>query len=137
MNHLILNLIVVIHMLVVLFVCFVPFTNQTNLLFLHSIIVPFIILHWVTNNNTCALTIIEKHMRFRIYGTPPNDNECFMSMIINPVYDFTANYTDYSDIIYLITVILWGISCYKLILKYKQGEITSIRDLMAPPNYKK
>jgi hypothetical protein len=118
------------HFLVVCFIVLVPFINSNYLLLLHSILVPFIMIHWLLNDNTCVLSVIETNMRKHIYGTNTIDvNDCFTCKLINPIYDFRANYNDYSTIIYFITIILWSISLGKLYYKYCTGEIRTIMDL--------
>ena len=54
-NDSILLLINVLHIIVIIFVLCAPFSGSNYLLFMHTIIVPFIMLHWVLNNNTCSL----------------------------------------------------------------------------------
>jgi hypothetical protein len=115
-----------IHLLVVLAVVFMPFTNSNYLLFLHSIFVPFMILHWVMNNNTCVLTVTEKYIR----GVQLDDEkDCYTCQLINPVFDVTKNYNKFSNLIYILTIGLWSISSYKLYNKIQSGSIKSIRDL--------
>jgi len=129
MNELFLQLITFIHILFILFVIIVPFTNSTYFLLLHAIIVPFIMLHWVMNDNTCVLTIIEKSLREQMYGVKPKKDECFTCSLIEPIYDFKNNYESMSTAIYIITIVLWGISIYKLYAKWQCGEIKSFNDL--------
>lgn len=130
MNEIILKLIVIIHILFILFVIIVPFTNSNYLLFLHVIICPFVMIHWILNDNTCALTLMEKYFRQKMNGdVPVKDEDCFTCRIIDPIYKFTDNFTDHSTIAYIVVTILWLISLIKLFLKYKNGEITSVFDL--------
>lgn len=129
MNELILKFIVLIHILFILFVVFIPFTNITFLLTIHAMIIPFIILHWVTNNNICALTLMEKHIRQKLYGETTTKDDCFTCKIIEPVYDFTNDKGSLTMYIYLVTIALWLVSVYKLYNKYQTGQITSIQDL--------
>lgn len=90
-------------------------TNNIMLLLMHVIIIPFIILHWILNNNECSLTTIEKLIKQKYY----NDNNyvCFTCKLIEPVYDFKNNYYNFYALIYGITIILWLICIYKI---YKQ-----------------
>ncbi|AYV76916.1 MAG: hypothetical protein Barrevirus3_36, partial [Barrevirus sp.] len=109
----------------------IPFTNMNYFLMLHAIFLPFIMLHWVCNDNTCVLTVIEKSLRKKIYGENNKDVEdsCITCKLIEPVYDFRKNYATFSTIIYTITIILWLISVSKLAYKYNVGEISSYEDL--------
>lgn len=129
MNELFLQLITFIHILFILFVIIVPFTNSTYFLLLYAIILPFIMLHWIINDNTCILTIIEKNIRQQLYGVKPKKEDCFTCNLIEPIYDFKNNYESMSTAIYIITFVLWGISVYKLFSKWKYGEIKTFNDL--------
>lgn len=126
-KEVLLFLITLTHILFVLFVVVTPFTNSNYFLLLHVIIVPFIIFHWVINNNTCCLTLMEKTLRKEIYGTP---GDCLTCRLIEPVYDFKKNNAEFTTIIYAITIILVLISAGKLWYKYRSGEITSLIDLV-------
>lgn len=125
-----LKLIVIIHIIFVIFVILTPFTNSNYLLLLHVILVPFIILHWSLNDNTCALTTLEKKLRERMNGIKNAHKECFSCKIIEPIYDFKNNYKERAMFIYIITIILWCISILKLYKKYKNKEITKFIDLI-------
>lgn len=94
-----------LHFCFVLFVVITPFFQNANLLFLHILIVPFMIAHWITNNNSCSLTLIERKL-----SNSENDDDCFTCKLIEPVYDFKKNNVDKSDVIYFVTVVLWIIS---------------------------
>lgn len=131
MNNILLNLILICHFLVVCFVVFIPFFGNNYLLLLHSILVPFIMLHWILNDNTCVLSTIETKIREKMNGGIPVDrNECFTCSLIDPIYDFKANYNTYSVIIYIITTILWLISAGKLYCGFQSGSIKSFMDIL-------
>jgi hypothetical protein len=125
-----LKLISVIHISLICFIVIVPFTNSNYLLMMHAMIVPFIIFHWVLNNNMCALTLVEKKLREKITGTKNAHKECLSCKIIEPIYDFKNNYKERAIFIYTVTIILWLISASKLWKKYKSGEIKKFVDLM-------
>lgn len=129
MNEALLKLILILHTIFVLFVIFTPFIGSNYFLLLHCIIVPFVMLHWVLNDNTCALTLIEKKLREKLYGTIANNNDCFTCRLIEPVYDFKGNYDAISELIYLVTTLLFSISGYKLYTRYTNGEIASLKEL--------
>ena len=132
MRKSLLNIITLIHIIYIIFVIIVPFTNSNYFLFLHAILIPFMMFHWLCNNNTCAITLVEKTLRKSLHGTDVNDSKdnCITCEIIEPIYDFTNNYKKYSKIIYIITIVLWFIGVSKLLLKYKRGEISKIQDLI-------
>ena len=125
-------IITILHIIVILFVLITPFTNYNYFLFMHTIIVPFIMLHWYLNNNTCSLTVAEKEIRKRMNGGNKNvnDDECYTYKFIAPIYDFNKNHEKYSQFIYMLTTGLWFISLYKLYKKYSDGSIKSIMDLL-------
>lgn len=87
------------------------------------------ILHWLMNNNTCALTIFEKFLRKKL-NNDYDENNCFTCKLIEPVYDFKNNYETFSKIIYLGTIILWLIALGKLYYKWRTGLIKSWSDLV-------
>ena len=59
-----------------------PFTNSNYILLLHSIITPFLMLHWVLNDNTCSLTLLEKYVRSKMEGEVCDDSKSFMANLI-------------------------------------------------------
>lgn len=128
-TELLLNIVTVLHMLFVLFVVVVPFTSSNYLLLMHSIFIPFLLFHWIINDNTCALTIIERKLRQKISGKDDVDDECITCKLIEPVYDFRKNYETFTAIIYTVTISLWLISVYKLYCGYRDGDIKSFKDL--------
>lgn len=129
MKKLLLKLITLIHIIFVLFIIATPFFKSNYLLLLHSIFVPFMVLHWICNDNTCILTIIERQLRKQIYGKI-DDNDCITCRLIEPIYDFRKNYMQFSVIIYTVTILLWLISIGRLYCKYKSGEIKNIKNLL-------
>lgn len=114
MDETILLIINGIHMMYLLFVVLTPFTDNLFLLILHSVILPFMMGHWYLNNNTCAITICEKLIRYKLYGEIPDDNECFMGNLINPVFDLCLNNSDLEYYLYIGSTLLWSMSVYKL-----------------------
>ncbi len=124
-----LHIITLAHILFVLFVVVTPFINSNYLLLLHSIMIPFIIFHWITNNNICVLTIIEKNIKKKLYKEDYKEDECFTCRLIEPVYDFIDDNRTFSNIIYLVTIILWMISVGRLTYKYKTGKINNWKQL--------
>lgn len=129
MHQAILYFIQILHIIFILFIIIAPFTNNNYILFLHSILIPFLWLHWCTNSNVCALTLVEKMIRKKLYNSDDTE-ECFTCQLIEPVYDVSKNYEAYCTFIYGFTFVLWLISVYKLTAKYKRGEITSFYDLL-------
>jgi hypothetical protein len=86
--------------------------------------------HWYTNDNNCALTLMEKKLRENIYGVEPDHNDCFTYNLIAPIYDFRKNYDDMSIIIYLVTICLWGYTLLRLYTNYQEGHLSKLEDLV-------
>ena len=123
-NSFILFIINMIHLMVILFVLLVPFSNNTLLLLFHTIAVPFIMFHWILNNDTCAITLAEKYVRTQMNGGKQvQDKECFSHMIVGPIYNFTNNYVNHSQLTWVITIIAWLISANKTYINYKNGSL--------------
>jgi hypothetical protein len=118
------DIIYLLHILYILFIILTPFSNSNYFLVLHVITIPFMLLHWILNDDTCALTLIEKQLR-----RDTNNNNCFTYQLISPIYNFTNNYHTFSKSIYVIVLILWFLSIKKLYNKYKLKEITTFKDL--------
>ena len=102
----IVQVIKILHLLLILWIVFVPFLNINNKSYLkmietHSYVIPFLLFHWYTND-TCLLTEIEKKL------TGKSENETFIGRIIKPIYNVT------NKEIHIITILLWFISIYKL-----------------------
>lgn len=130
MNEFMLYMIIVLHFVFILFVVLTPFIGNNYFLILHAIIVPFIMAHWYTNDNNCALTMMEKKIRQNLYGEEPDPNDCFTYNLIAPVYDFKKNNNDMSTIIYLVTIGLWGYTLLRLYTNYRDGKLSKLEDLM-------
>ena len=128
MKDILLKIITLLHICFVIFVVVTPFVDSNYFLFIHMIFIPFLILHWVCNDNTCVLTIIERKARKEIYGKV-DEEDCITCKLIEPVYDFRKNYKPYSIIIYGLTIMLLLMSSGKLYYKYTTGSISSFRDL--------
>ena len=128
LNDSIVFLINIIHLLIILFVVATPFTNSNYLLLIHLVVVPFIMLHWILNNNTCCLTIAEKYIRQKAVGTKIKEEDCFTYQLIAPIYDFNKNHEAFSTFIYILTISVWLVSVYKLSYKICNGEISNFND---------
>ena len=116
------RIIQLIHALVVLFIFGVPFFGGDYLLSLHFIIVPFIMLHWVTNQSVCALTELEKIVRggceskdtfFGQVMDPIYKSESFIGKLAGPFYTFEDEETETLTVWVGLTG-LWLITLYKL-----------------------
>jgi hypothetical protein len=94
-----------LHIVLVIFVCVGPFVNDLHLLLLYLMVVPFIYLHWVTNNDTCALTLMECKLR----GIEPGKS--FIHSLVSPVYKFNEQHE--STFVWLATFALWLVAVYR------------------------
>lgn len=80
MNTFLANVCWVLHILFVLWVVVTPFTNNEPMLVLHLITMPFLWFHWLLSDDTCALTLMERHLR----GV--DAKESFFHNLVSPVY---------------------------------------------------
>jgi hypothetical protein len=128
MYKFLLYLIIVLHTLLVLFIVTIPFFGKNYLLFLHGLVGLAIIIHWITNNNICSLTILEYKIREIITGKPVERKDCFMARLIDPIYDFKNNNYSRRVFLYVILIGLTLLSMYKLRRNYKNGNLKNIYD---------
>ena len=129
LNDTILLFINILHIIIILLILIIPFASSNYLLLLYIISIPFIILHWVVNNNTCCLTLMEQSLREKINGEVVDRNETYMHKIMAPIYDFKKDNNSLSIFIYSITIFLWLYACGHLYLNYKNSKINDFRDL--------
>jgi hypothetical protein len=106
-NLLLADLIFVFHCVIILFVLFAPFTNIPAILILHIVFAISLMVHWNANSNVCSLSILEAHLR----GLDGRE-ETFTHKFIAPVYDISS--TEWSNIVWIITFVVFCISIYKL-----------------------
>ena len=128
-NDTLLLLINILHLIIIIFVLAVPFSDSNYLIFLHIIIIPFIMIHWVFNNNTCCLTVAEKFIRQKTIGTKIKEEDCFTYQLIAPIYDFNKNHEAFATFIYILTTCLWLISVHSMSLKICKGQIRNLEDI--------
>ena len=91
-----------VHFVLIMFIIVVPFTSSEWLLTLHAIGMPGLIIHWLTNNNVCSLTLLESQL------TGESMDRTFIGKIVHPFFEVN-NYTVYS-----IVIGLWLLTLYKL-----------------------
>lgn len=90
------------HWGLILFILLVPIIGGELLLTYHSIVVPGILIHWITNNNVCSLTMLES----RLTNIPTD--KTFIGQILHPFFEI--NNTG----IYAIVIALWLLTIYRL-----------------------
>lgn len=71
----------VLHVVFIAFMLTAPFSSNRTLLATHVVVTPFLWLHWWLNDDTCALTIVEKKLR----GIS-DDDKSFVHALVSPVY---------------------------------------------------
>lgn len=97
----------VLHILFVLWVLIVPFTNNEPMLVLHLIMLPFLWFHWWVNDDTCALTLAERSLR----GVP--SEESFFHNLVSPVYKIRDS--DVRSASWVISILLWLVTLAKVL----------------------
>ena len=98
----------VIHFLLVVFIVGTPFWGDDYLLSMHLLIVPFIMLHWITNQSVCALTEMEKFVTGKTC-----DDETFFGQVVGPVYKFKTQREE-NLFVWTLMVTLWLVTLIKL-----------------------
>ena len=116
----------VLHVLFILFVILAPFSGSNYMMVLQIIILPFIMVHWALEDHTCSIVFVEKKINTLLFNY---NKKGFFANLIEPVYDFKKDYKIYATYIYIITIILWGLSIRHLYMKYKNGKINNMNDL--------
>ena len=116
------NLIFVAHLVFFVFMLYCPFSKQKvfNLFFL--ITAPFILLHWVTNNDVCALTEVEKILR----GGKCESKDTFFGSLVAPVYNFDKHPYVSAMLLRSVLIVLWFIAFYNVKQKRDNDPIDEI-----------
>jgi hypothetical protein len=97
-----------IHWLVFLFIILTPFFGNERLLSMHLLIVPFIMLHWATNQSICALTEMEK----MVTGAT-HDDDTFFGKVVGPVYKFKTQREE-NLFVWTAMTTLWVVTLVRL-----------------------
>lgn len=100
------NIIFFIHLIFLIGILVVPFTNNKMNLEFYSILIPFLFYHWSTNDDTCALTQAE------IVLTGQPKEETFMHRVVSPIYKMEDN--QINNLTKSVFFLLWGIVQYRL-----------------------
>ncbi len=100
------NFIRVFHIGVILFMALTPFFGSAPLLVLHITFGISILMHWVTNNNMCSLTLLESKLR----GIDISNG--FIHQFIAPVYNIPKILSQ--KLLYGILILLILFSIVKL-----------------------
>lgn len=96
----------VLHTALVALVVLGPLVN--NLLTLHAVLVPFLWLHWVTNEDACALTELEKRLR----GV--DDTGTFVHSVVGPVFRAGRSDAAWSRACWVVSAAAWVVTMVRL-----------------------
>ena len=105
-NHILANCISVFHLMIIIFVLLAPFTETPYIHILHVTLCITLFVHWAFNNDTCALSVIESKLRGLDY------TDSYSHKFISPLYNISES--EWSNFVWIITVIAMSISLYKL-----------------------
>lgn len=122
------NFVSMIHLILIILIISFPFSNTPMFLFFHIIFIPFIIFHWLVNNDTCVLTLIEKKLR-GINDEKDLEKKCYTQQILSPIFKFANNYKEFSRFTYASVIILWSLSLSKLLFDVDKGIVKNLTDI--------
>jgi hypothetical protein len=100
------NIIFWIHLVFLIGIFVVPFTNNRRNLEFYSILIPFLFYHWSVNDDTCALTQAE------MYVTGQQKEETFMHRVVSPIYKMEDN--EVNNLTKTVFFFLWALVQYRL-----------------------
>lgn len=83
MKDLVADFIFGLHVLIFMAVVAIPFIGNQKWILIDLMFMWSVYLHWLLNDNTCALTVAEKMIR----GTP-DDESTFFGRLFGKAYDF-------------------------------------------------
>ena len=98
----------IIHLFVFIFIISAPFFGDEYMMTMHFLIVPFILLHWATNQSVCALTEMEK-----IVTGKTCDEDTFFGKVVGPVYKFKTQKEE-NMFVWTAMITLWFITFVRL-----------------------
>lgn len=95
-------LVTALHIGLVIFAVWAPFSGNRTALVAHALLLPFLWVHWLLNDDTCALTILERKLR----GVEAS--ESFVHALVSPVYKIRD--ADARAVAWVASVLLWLVS---------------------------
>lgn len=98
-----------IHILLVVWMCSVPIVGDITQLLLVEVGYVLLFTHWFVMNDTCALTLLEQHLR----GV--TKHESFMQSLVGPVYNMSDGY--FGRCVWTVSVCLFAIGAVRLYKK--------------------
>lgn len=96
-----------LHVAFLAFAILAPFSKVKEVLVAHLLLMPFLWLHWVLNDDTCALTALEQRMR----GLPSTSGS-FVHSLVSPVYKVSDE--EVSALAWVASVLLWLLTLRKV-----------------------
>jgi hypothetical protein len=112
MSDLVANLVYWSHFALSAFVLLTPFIGPDRWVLINLLFMLGIALHWVLNNNVCALTMLEKKLR----GTQ-DDNSTFFGQVFGRAYTFGRD----DQVCWAILVFLILVSASKVVKRHILG----------------
>lgn len=100
------NIIFQIHLVMFITLMLLPFTNDERTLEFYSLMVPFLFMHWTTNDDTCALTVAEQFI------TGKEKGETFFGRVMGGIYQMPED--DASKFFKGLMFFLWMFVQYRL-----------------------
>lgn len=100
------NIIFLLHALLFIASIVVPFTNNRTLLEFYSLIIPFLMFHWITNDDNCSLTQME------VFLTGKEKEGTFFGKLLSPVYNMSNEHAD--KFVKSLLFVLWFFVQFKL-----------------------
>lgn len=101
------NFIKVLHLLFIIFILTGWTQNDVMTMILYVTTVFTLQVHWLGNDDTCALTLMEQKLRGKEYK-----EETFFGQLVKPVYKMDNEFNN--QLGYLVTTILFAVVVYKL-----------------------
>jgi len=124
MSALLANLVWLLHMAFIAWMVMVPFSDNEPMLVLHLFTVPFLWFHWIMNDDTCSLTLIEMKLR----GLETCEKSFFYSLV-SPVYKPKDD--DVRAVAWVAAIGLWLVTLSKVVKNPKMvGDV--FRQAMQP-----
>lgn len=100
------NIIFVLHVIIFFLAVIIPFIGEKRIIRLYSLFIPVLFFHWMTNDDTCALTQIEMLL------TGNEKKETFFGRLIKPIYTIDDN--DANNLVKTLFLFLWFVMQYRL-----------------------
>jgi hypothetical protein len=94
-----------VHVGVIAFVLLAPFSSDPSVVRAHVWLVPFLWVHWLLNNDACALTVLECKLR----GVPTEAS--FVHSVVSPVYRITQ--TSAKTLAWVASLLVWGVAVWR------------------------